>query len=167
MVMNQTYTIRQLRKDEAHKLQKVIKPVFTQFVAPIFSAEGIQYFLHELRPTKVQERFTRSNRVALVAETISRAHIVGVLEIKNYAHISLFFVKSKLQGQGIGRALLQRCIALCKRKNPQLKKITVCASPNAVEIYRKLGFSIVGKGKVQQKQGLRFVKMKLGIVWGK
>ena len=78
-------------------------------------------------------------------------------------HISIFFVKSKYQGKGIGKNLLKRCISMCKRNNKDLKKITVHSSPNAVEIYKKLGFTKIGKGMVQEMNGIRFVGMKIVI----
>ena len=159
--MNKTYRIRQIRKGEEKQVYKLVKPIFDKFVAPAFSSEGIEEFLKVIHSKAVKDRLKEGNRKILFAENIKTGEILGIIEVKNFNHISIFFVKSKLQKQGIGNNLLTRCINICKRKNKDLKKITVHSSPNAVEIYKKFRFKKIGKGEVQQKNGIKFIKMKL------
>ena len=159
--MNKTYKIRQIKTGEENQIYKLVKPIFDKFVAPAFSSEGIEEFLKVIRSEAVKDRLKQGNRKILFAEKINSGEIVGMIEFRNFNHISIFFVKSKLQGQGIGNSLLARCINICKKTNKGLKKITVHSSPNAVEIYKKFGFIKIGKGWVQQHNGISFVKMKL------
>lgn len=159
--MNKTFKIRQIKKGEETKIFKLVKPIFDKFVAPTFSSEGIQEFLKIIKTEAVKDRIKEGNRKILFAEEIKSGKIIGILEFKNFNHISIFFVKSKYQGLGIGNSLLSRCMSICKRNNKDLKKITVHSSPNAVEIYKKFGFKKIGKGEVRQHNGIKFVSMKL------
>ncbi|MBU1161235.1 MAG: GNAT family N-acetyltransferase, partial [Proteobacteria bacterium] len=64
-----------------------------------------------------------------------------------------------LQRIHIGRELLRKSLEICKKDNPALTEITVNSLPNAVNIYKKLGFAELEPEK--EKNGIRFVPMKL------
>ena len=57
---------------------------------------------------------------------------------------------------------MKKAVSVCKKKRPDLSKVTVNASPNAVEIYKKLGFE--KKDREQLKNGIRFVPMALDLI---
>jgi predicted GNAT family N-acyltransferase len=84
-----------------------------------------------------------------------------VIDIRQQQHISLFFVDAEFQNQGIGKVLFQKAIALCKKKVPELNRISVNASPYAVPIYRRLGFRETDAE--QLKNGMRFQPMSLDL----
>jgi ribosomal protein S18 acetylase RimI-like enzyme len=90
-----------------------------------------------------------------VAETQGR--MVGAIEVRNWDHISLFFVDGELQRKGIGRELWRRALQACLASRPDGDRITVHSSPNAVEAYRRLGFRV--EGAEQTVNGIRFVPM--------
>ena len=78
--------------------------------------------------------------------------MVGVLAMRETAHISLFFVKEGYQGQKIGRKLFEYML----EKNDS-KTFSVNASPYAVPIYRHLGFR--NEKPQEEKDGIIFTHM--------
>jgi predicted GNAT family N-acyltransferase len=109
-------------------------------------------------PAAMRQRVEAGN-VVLVAATPER--LVGVIEIRDYTHISLLFVDRVFQGRRISRELLNRALDVCRQHNPDLREMTVNASPNAVTIYTRLGF--FATGDEQEKNGIRFTPMVLKI----
>ena len=83
--------------------------------------------------------------------------IVGVIEVRNSNHISLFFVKKEYQNQGVGKKLHELAIEKCKTLKPDVNVIDVHSSPYAVPIYEKLGFVKVSDEQVVN--GMRFTPM--------
>jgi len=71
----------------------------------------------------------------------------------------MFFVDVEYQKKGIGRALLDRAVAVCERTNPAFLALEVHSSPFAVAIYSRLGF--VKKSEEQEINGIRFTTMEL------
>jgi ribosomal protein S18 acetylase RimI-like enzyme len=154
--------IRKLKKGEESQVKKIVKPTFDKQVAYSMTEEGIKEVYRIIQPEDIKERLKDyKNRFILVAEDTEKKKLVGVIEGRDFDHISVFFVDIKYQKQGIGRKLVEKMISICRKNNPDLKKITVNSSINAVSAYEKLGFVKVGKGIVKEKNGIRFVQMKL------
>ena len=133
-----------------------VLPVFNEFVAPQYSEEGIKEFLKYLEPHYLSERCQEDDFV-LLATSVGR--IVGMIELVKNSHISLFYTDGRLHGIGNGRELLKRSLEICMKNEPALTEITVNSSPNAVNIYEKLGFSVTKAEQI--KNGIRFIPMKL------
>jgi len=134
----------------------LVSRVFTQYVAPLYSDDGIREFMKYLDPSILAERSKGDHRVQ-VAE--SHDEIIGMIEIRGYSHVALFFVATEQQRKGIGRELLNKAVRECISINPDLAEITVNSSPNAVFAYRALGFT--EKDKEKTVNGIRFVPMAL------
>ncbi len=66
--------------------------------------------------------------------------IVGFIIIKKYWNLSDLFVLPALHGQGVGKALFSEALNICKRDG-SADAIRVNSSLNAVDFYRKLGFT--------------------------
>ena len=128
--------------------------VFSEFIAHQYSDQDIQEFLMYIQPQSLSKRLQEDSFV-LVAATQEK--IVGIIELVGNSHISLFFVDEHLQKIGIGKELLKKSLKICKRKNPALKEITVNSSPNAVNIYKKIAFSVIDSEK--EENNIRFVAM--------
>ena len=133
--------------------------VFDQFVAPDYPEEGIQEFKSYIMPEQLIERCIADHDV-LVARHAER--ILGVIEIRQHHHISLFFVDAEFHNQGIGKVLFQKAIALCKEKLPELSQISVNSSPYAVPIYKKLGFRKTDEEQI--KNGMRYQPMSMNLI---
>jgi GNAT superfamily N-acetyltransferase len=130
--------------------------VFLEFVAPVFEPEGIEEFRSYVRIDTMADRLKTGN-FGLLAE--SEQGIVGVIEIRDHRHIALLFVDKACQRRGIATQLIHRSIEICRKHNPDIRTITVNASPNAVAAYRSVGFKATADLTVAN--GMRFVPMKL------
>ena len=143
---------------EEAEVIELVSMVFNEFVAPLYSNEGVSEFMKYLRVDELTERLKAGNFVLLAK---SDAGIIGVTEIRDNNHIALLFVEGSRQKNGIGTRLLKMAIETCKARNPDTRRITLNSSPNAVNIYEKLGFYITESEQV--KNGIRFVPMRLEI----
>lgn len=81
--------------------------------------------------------------------------LIGVLAIREYQHISYFFVKKEYMNQGIGKRLFYYM-----SKDYEKKEFTVNSSFYAHDIYKHLGFYDIDK--LQCINGIRFIPMKYG-----
>jgi GNAT superfamily N-acetyltransferase len=153
--------IRELEEDEIGEAHDLVSSVFDEFVAPLFSDEGIHEFHSFIEPSKLRERLS-SKSFILVAE--ANVKMVGVIGVRDWSHVFLLFVKSDHQRKGIARLLLLETLKRCKNVKPDPEKITVNSSPNAVEAYRRMGF--IQTSEEQLTHGIRYVSMVLGLSEG-
>jgi len=147
------YTYRIMKTEEANYVYDIILQVFHKHVATAYSKEGIKTFLSMLSPEFLKvmtpEQFT------IVAEENSQ--IYGTFSIINISHIALLFVKSEMQGEGIGKSLIQFATHKCLENNPDIKPITVSSSPNSLTFYQNFGFVITEEKK--NEKGMQIIPM--------
>lgn len=152
--MNTTLSIRLVQPGEETQVCELITRVFDEFIAPNFSPEGVDEFLKYIQPNALRER-SETDNFTLVAT--QGEEIVGVIEIRNHNHVSLYFVDQAHIGLGIGKSLWRWALGICRRDNPELTHISVNSSPYAAPIYEKFGFQ---QTKAEQGvHGIRFVPM--------
>jgi predicted GNAT family N-acyltransferase len=147
---------RFMKPGEEDLVIELVLNTFNEFIAPVYSAEGIAAFSRYISIENLRSR-GRSNHEMLVAELDRK--IIGVMEIRDKRHISLFFVFGKMQKKSIGKNLLRHAMECCFTKQSDLKKITVNASFNAAEAYQRMGF--VAEGKERSVNGIRVIPMSL------
>ena len=114
---------------------------FEDSIRPCYEPEGCQAFLAYILPDAIAARQS-DGCSAVVAEWENE--LIGVLELREFSHISMFFVDPEFQCGGIGRRLLTRAVTLIRKARPELAELTVFAAPRAVEAYRHLGFTADG-----------------------
>lgn len=149
----------EIKPGEENSVIDLVLRVFSEFVAPLYSQEGITEFKKTARADALRDRL-RSGNIVLLAK--SGQSIIGVLEIRGNSHISLLFVDKYYQCQGIAKELLQRSIEICKiRKSQDLHIITVNSSPNAIGAYKKIGFKAIGDETITN--GIRFFPLELTV----
>lgn len=151
--------IRRAEFEDLKAINQLVERVFDQFVAPGFSNEGVEHFKRYIDLDLIRARFD-NNHVIFIAEELDTRQIVGMLEVRNNDHVSLFFVDKAYMGQNIGRMLTSAAFEHCVLAGKSM--ITVNSSPNAVDIYKKLGF--VMTDQEQTMDGVRFVPMKVELV---
>jgi ribosomal protein S18 acetylase RimI-like enzyme len=134
-----------------------VKKVFDEFVAPDYSEEGNNTFYDYIDPVKMKERISSGKTFILLAE--EGENIAGMIEMRDFNHISLLFVDRKYQGQGIAKDLYDRAIKICRENSNESIEFTVNSSPFAVEIYEKLGFIKTEDEKITN--GIRYIPMKM------
>jgi GNAT superfamily N-acetyltransferase len=145
---------RYMQPGEELEVCALIIRVFSEFIAHQYSDQDILGFLKHIQPRSLSKRLQEDSFV-LVAATQEK--IVGMIELVGNRHISLLFVDEHLQRIGIGKELLKKSLKICRRKNPALKEITVNSSPNAVNIYKKIAFSMIDPEG--EKNNIRLVAM--------
>jgi len=155
--MNPTHNIRAMEPGEEKEVQTLIGPIFDEFVAPLFSKEGIDEFYSVLK-SKYINRQAKKGTLYLFMEDEKTLEKIGIISVKHSSHISLFFIKKGYQGRGLGKKLLLTTIEWCRKIKPDIEELTVNASPNAVDVYRMLRFEKIEEE--QEHKGIRFTKMK-------
>jgi GNAT superfamily N-acetyltransferase len=154
-MVDQIY-IRALGEDDIAAAHALVSAVFDEFVAPLFSVEGIREFKSFIEPPRLIERL-RANSFILAAEI--DGEMVGVIGVRDWSHVFLLFVRGDQQGKGIAKLLLAESLQRCKTAKPDLTKVTVNSSPNAVGAYRRMGFNPTNEE--QLTNGVRYVPMVL------
>ncbi len=145
-----------MKSGEENEVVNFVLQVFDEFVAPQYDNEGITEFRKYAHPDALADRLKQGNIVELA---VVEGKIAGVIEVHENRHIALLFVEKAHQRQGIARELLSRAIEICRKRKPDLKKITVNSSPNAAGAYHKIGFTDTEGEKVVN--GIRFIPMEL------
>ena len=128
---------------------------FQQISAQVCDEEGARGFRDGLTSTQLYIDFLQGEYPLFCAYQGKK--VVGMLVLKNMAHISLFFVKKEFQGKGIGRELLAACIAYCKEHG--VSNLTVNAAPTGMSFYLANGFEALAGERFEG--GLRFTPMTL------
>ena len=140
---------------EINIYSNIINNVFDEFVGKDYSEKGNRTFKDFTNPKNVLARLNNENNLCLVAKYNNE--IIGILEIKNYDHISLFFVKKDFHNKRIGKILFEYFINIIKRENMEINNISVNSSIYAENIYSKLGF--IKTDEIQEKDGIKFIPM--------
>lgn len=149
---------RMFRPHDEPAVCHLVASVFMEYIAPLYEPEGIAEFLQYASPHETTRRL-HHDHVMLLAEHHER--IAGVIELRDHDHISLLFVDTAYQRQGIAHALVQRALEMCLQHKPDLKTFTVFASPNAVPAYERFGFHVTQPE--QTRNGIRYVPMALDV----
>ena len=145
-------TIRMIQAGEEEHVFSLVERGFDEHVRSDFTQEGITNFF---RATHAMISGDSSRHVTMVAEADNQ--VVGMIAMKDHAHVSLLFVDSSFQRQGIGRSLLDCALSACRQQRPDVSEIGVHSSVSAVPFYAKLGFE--QRTQEQEENGIRFVKM--------
>lgn len=150
--------IRPLRPHDEPAVSHLVAHVFTKFIAPLYDPEGVTEFLQYASPAEMSRRLHHEH-VIWVAEAHGR--IIGMVEVRDFDHISLLFVDEAHQRQGVARGLVAHALEACLAHRPGLAELTVYASPNAVAAYQRWGFRATGPE--QLRNGMRFIPMALSV----
>lgn len=120
------------------------------------TGEGAEEFFASIRAEAVSSNINSQQFTYVVAEENNR--LVGVAAIRDNCHLFNLFVDYSFQGQGLGRRLWA-CVRDKALQCGNQGEFTVNASPNALPIYRHMGF--VETGEKREHHGVAFVPMKL------
>lgn len=157
--MDEALTYRLMSSADVLDVSKLVARVFNEFNAPGYSAKGVQEFHRYSQPSAFHAR-QQTDHFALISRV--QDQVVGMIEVREYHHVSLLFVAPEFQRRGIAKELLHRALLLCHANEPKLAKISVNSSPYAVPIYEKLGFCRTGEQQVSN--GISFIPMVLKLL---
>lgn len=133
---------------------ELVMNVFKQYVEPEYSQQGIDTFYRFIEEDSIINNLGKNDSFKMWA-AYKNDNLVGVVAVKDSNHISLFFVDSKYQKQGVGKKLFTTVVALAIKN--KIKRITVNSSPFATPIYHHYGFKDTGVEK--NIDGIRFTPM--------
>ena len=116
---------------------KLAWDTFVRFDAPDYSQEGIENFHRFINDEMLRNMFVAGHYQLFVATDEGR--YVGMLSLREKKHISLLFVDENYHRHGIASALIK---FVCKYALTEegVDRLTVNASPYAVDFYHKKGF---------------------------
>ena len=137
--------LKKIPEKDMEKAIMLIWDVFLEFEGCDYSKEGLIEFQNTLKETQ--------NKIFY--GSYASDELIGVLAIREYQHISYFFVKKEYMNQGIGKRLFYYM-----SKDYEKKEFTVNSSFYAHDIYKHLGFYDIDK--LQCINGIRFIPMKYG-----
>ena len=152
--MSEKVQYRPMQPGEAQTVCDLVERVFGEYVAPGYETAGVRAFVEYAQPGLLQQRSENDHFVLLA--TLGEA-IVGMIEVREYRHVTLFFVDRAHQRQGIARELMERALRICRQNNPTLAEVTVNSSPYARPVYQRLGF--YATRLEQEKSGVRYIPM--------
>ena len=135
----------------------LVREVFDEIIAPGYTREGVDEFYNFARAQALARR-SEQDHFTLVAR--KKDHVLGIIEIRDLNHVSMFFVRIPAQGGGVGKMLFQAALAEIIERGGPLNSLTVNASLNAQKAYEALGF--VARGGPQTFNGIRFIPMERG-----
>lgn len=133
---NPIYYVPMQSGEEKQVIDFVIS-VFDEFVAPQYSSEGKAEFRKYAHKHACAER-SKTNSFKLIAKISSEP--IGMIEMIDHSHVAMFFAKKSFQRQGVGKALLEKAVDICRAHFLDLHKITVNASPTSVSAYKRMVF---------------------------
>ena len=136
------------------EVSDLIIECFNEFVASGYSEDGRIEFLKYATPEFTRYRLTKNHFILLA---LDEKIIVGVVEVRNNEHISLFFIRKEYQNRGIDKKLHKLAMGKCKKLKPDVSVINAHSSPYAFPIYEKFGF--VKASNEQDVNGMRFTPM--------
>ena len=142
----EAYPVRRLTREEIPQALELCWRVFLEFEAQEYSPEGVAAFRASLDDEE------RTRKLAFYG-AFDGGRLVGVLCMRPPQHIGGFFVDAAYHRRGIGRRLFE-----AMRQDYETQVFTVNASPYAVEVYRRLGFTPTDTE--QLTDGLRYTPMR-------
>lgn len=77
---------------------------------------------------------------AVHLQALQDDRLVGVILVKQFWNLCSLFVEPALQGQGLGRRLVEAALARCAGLSPK-QALWLNAAPGAIGFYRALGFT--------------------------
>jgi GNAT superfamily N-acetyltransferase len=156
--MKESIEIRKMRPQEIEAISTLINDVFDHFIAPQYTKQGIDEFKRFIEPDFIALR-NQIDSFTLVA-TVNE-QIIGMIEIREYKHVSLLFIDAHHQKRGYSRFLLNAAIKQSRKVNPAINQFTVNASPNAFRTYQHLGF--IADSEEVERKGIRYTPMTLSL----
>lgn len=77
---------------------------------------------------------------AVHLQAVADGRLAGVVLVKQFWNLCSLFVDPRLQGQGVGRALVESAMERCAGRSPK-QALWLNAAPRAIGFYRSLGFT--------------------------
>lgn len=149
--------ICRITPDKLQDALDLVWEVFEIYEAPEYGEMGIKTFRHFIEYGNMVEKVNRGEM--MFWGCYLNSYLVGVIALREGQHISLLFVREKFHRLGVARRLVRVALHFVESREPEIRAVTVNASPYAVGFYRKVGF--VPLGPESEKDGIRFTSMRV------
>ncbi|TQF67348.1 GNAT family N-acetyltransferase [Pseudoalteromonas luteoviolacea] len=141
--------IRLAKQNDIDQITKLVSQVSVADVLPHFDSSGQQEYMRRVIP----DIETTLNTVLFDTFVAVEGNlIVGFAAIREKNYITHLFVAKEVQGQGLGKILLEKMLA-----QTSARQISLRSSINAQHFYKKQGFSATEPE--DQFCGIRFIPM--------
>ncbi len=137
-------------------MNKLIRKVYDEFVAPDYSEQGNAFFYDWISPGKIAER---QKDIINLFEAFADNVLIGMIEIRDDSYISLLFVDKNFHKMGIAKKLFRTALENCVKKTGQIEKFYVHASPYSIPVYQRLGFK--ESAQMQEENGIKYMPMEI------
>ena len=151
-LINNNFEIKKAQIEDLEEISNLAKKIYLKYNSTLDTDEGINNILTFMSKENMRLRFYIEGALILVARDKNNK-IVGAIELKNFEHISLFFVDDKYFKFGIGKKLFEEVKNIL-----ELEKYSVNASDYALEFYKKLGFIQI-TDSIKIENGVHFYPM--------
>lgn len=138
-----TFVIRPAGPDDLAEIAALVEAGFAATTAAHLGPEGQAVFRRFAAPEAVAARLAGSNEGWVALQD---GRIAGYVEI-DANHLRMIFVDPVLQGQGLGRRLMDHVLG--QRRG---RTVTLNSAPNADGFYLRMGFRPTGPR--QEKNGI-------------
>lgn len=152
--MEMSYQIRSAYRDEWEDAMALAWKTFLKFEADVYTPEGVKNFENFITDETLHRMFVMGVYQMFVA--LDGKKIVGMITLRDNAHISLLFVDEEYHRRGIGRGLIQY-LANYLLTEVQASRVTVNSSPYGVGFYHRLGFRDLRPQ--EQRDGITYTPM--------
>ena len=146
--------IRVADLSDAPEISRFVSDLASIYIGPTLGMGGLDKLLDSMN---LESTITRMNDGYPHWAAVDQGAIVGVVAVKPPCHLYHLFVGSDHQRKGIGRLLVNQAFQSISDGFGDVE-ITVNASLNAVEVYRRFGF--VATSAPQDEGGVRFLPMR-------
>ena len=143
------FTIEIAGIEDLEKISMLAKNIYLKYNSNMDTEEGINNVLSFISLESMKLRFSIQGSLILKAKD-NNDNILGMIEITDYNHISLFFVDDRHFKLGIASKLFEEVKNILKSD-----KYTVKSSHYALEFYKKLGFMEL-YNDIQEENGVHF-----------
>jgi GNAT superfamily N-acetyltransferase len=150
--------VRQLMAGEEVAVSRLVMRSFNAHVGHEYSPQGVAEFTRYASPEAILER-AGARYLTLVGYL--EGELAGMIQLRQYRHISMLFVDPVFHGRGVARSLFEAGLKSALAENPDLPSITVNSSLFAVPVYESFGFAITGLERTIN--GITYVPMVLEI----
>lgn len=155
-VRSMEYSIKKVEYQEIDEAFSLIWDTFLEFVAPDYSKEGIDFFKTSFIINQDFKDCFKNGKQTMYG-AYNKEKLAGVISISENNHISCVFVDKEYHRKGIAKMLFNKIISELKKR--EVHKISLNASPYAVEFYHAIGFKDLDKQ--QSFKGILYTPMEL------
>ncbi len=152
--METVFQVRSAYRNEWQEAMALAWKTFLRFEADVYTPEGVENFRNFVTDSTLYRMFVMGSYQLFVA--VEHNRVVGMITLREAAHISLLFVDEAYHRRGIGRALI-RYLSDYLVTEMGVGRVTVNASPYGVEFYHKMGFRDLGPEET--KDGITYTPM--------